>query len=252
MDVTFIGVDLAWRSDRNHTGIIVTRGGTDGARLVASSNGIKSLSAATAFIQQYTTADTVIALDAPLVIRNQTGQRPCETLIGKRFGKYGASAHSTNLSRYRDAGSIAFVQLLEEQGFIHDPNPATAKRRNGRWLFEVYPHPAQVVLFQLDRIIKYKKGKVAVKRCGLVQLQHHLVSLQRSEPRLNSSAELEALLNRDIAALNGRELKWYEDVLDALFCSYLALHFWYWGEERAEIIGSLDTGYIINPRWPTR
>ena len=28
--------------------------------------------------------------------------------------------------------------------------------RRGRWLFECYPHPAQVVLFGLERSLKYK------------------------------------------------------------------------------------------------
>lgn len=248
MTVTFIGVDLAWRSNRNHTGIAVTRGELDGARLVESSDGIKSLDAASEFIARYVTADTVVAIDAPLVIKNPTGQRPCETLIGKRFGRYDAAAHTSNLSLYPDANSVALVRMLEDQGFVHDPNPATAKQRAGRWLFEVYPHPAQVVLFHLDRIIKYKKGTLANKRSGLGQLRRHLESLREFEPPLHPSAALEELFGRDLGAMPGRQLKCYEDVLDAIFCSYLALYFWYWGEERAEIIGTLEAGYIVNPR----
>ena len=34
----------------------------------------------------------------------------------------------------------------------------------GRWVAEVYPHPAMVRMFGLPRIIKYKKGSVAERR----------------------------------------------------------------------------------------
>jgi len=36
-------------------------------------------------------------------------------------------------------------------------------------------------------------------------------------------------------------------VLDAYFCAYLALFYWRWGGERNEMIGDLQSGYIINP-----
>jgi len=40
----------------------------------------------------------------------------------------------------------------------------------------------------------------------------------------------------------------HEDTLDAVFCAYLAYYFWYWGEQRNEVFGAVDKGYIINPR----
>ena len=238
---------MAWRSERNHTGIAVIRGGPDGGEFVSSAYGIRSGEAAAGFVARYATPDTVVAVDAPLVIRNQTGQRPCETMIGRRFGRYDASAHTSNLSLYPEPGSVTFVCLLETAGFIHDPEPSTLRRRAGRWVFEVYPHPAQVVLFQLDRILKYKKGNLAAKRAGLALLRRHMASLHKLEPSLSSTRELKAILEGDLDTMTGRELKWHEDTLDALFCAYLAFHVWYWGAARNEMIGDLQTGYIINP-----
>ncbi len=56
------------------------------------------------------------------------------------------------------------VDALAGQGFRHDFQLGQARQRTGRWILEVYPHPAMVRLFRLERIIKYKKGTVAQKR----------------------------------------------------------------------------------------
>jgi predicted RNase H-like nuclease len=50
-----------------------------------------------------------------------------------------------------------------------------------------------------------------------------------------------------VTALRGQRLKDHEDALDAWFCAYLALHAWYWGAERNEVVGDFETGYIVLP-----
>jgi predicted RNase H-like nuclease len=32
-----------------------------------------------------------------------------------------------------------------------------------------------------------------------------------------------------------------------LFCAYLAYYFWYWGWERNELFGDVESGYILTP-----
>lgn len=159
-----------------------------------------------------------------------------------------AFAHTSNLTRYPNAGSIQVAQLLEQNGFSHTPNPTTDKYKGGRWFFEVYPHPAQVVLFRLEKIIKYKKGRVADKCAGLEILRHYIkTKFVEGKPSLHSTEPFEALLSREFDTMKGKALKHYEDILDALVCAYLALYYWRWGAEKAEMIGNLETGYIINP-----
>ena len=67
------------------------------------------------------------------------------------------------------------------------------------------------------------------------------------EPALRSNAALAALLTEGLATRTGRELKTYENSLDAVFCAYVAYYFWYWGWERSEVFGELSSGYILNP-----
>lgn len=250
MTTTFIGIDLAWQSDKNHSGIVVTRGDDSGAIAESASAGVTSLDAVVAFVEEHTTANTVIAIDAPLVIRNATGQRPCETAVSRRFGAYHAGAHSTNLGRYPDAPPCRLVEMLEAAGFSHEPRPHTSGERDGKWFFEVYPHPAMVNLFRLDHIIRYKKGTVSERAKGLLLLRNYLSALRVFEPPLRAGDDVERLFFESLPRLRGKALKHHEDLLDAYFCSYLALFYWSFGAARNEIIGDVNSGYIIVPNRP--
>ena len=248
MPTTFIGVDLAWQGTRNHSGIAVAIQNESGAILTALSDGITSFESAAGFIAGHASANTVVAIDAPLVITNATGRRRCETLISRKFGARHAGAHSSNLTLYPGGGPARLVGMLAEKGFTHDLDVEHAERRDGRWIFEVYPHPAQVVLFDLPKIIRYKKGSTVEKRSGLAILRQYLADvLPRSEPSLAPGDVGTSFLQQDLSGLVGMALKRYEDLLDAWFCTYLALYLWWWGSERNELLGDLESGYIVVP-----
>lgn len=245
MKTTFIGIDLAWKSARNPTGGAVLNGDRLGARLEVLSTLSPDASVAD-FISANAAANTVVAIDAPLVIVNEVGQRACETAIGKKYGSREASCHTSNLRLYPDASSIALTGALLAQGFTH-VDPARTKQ-SGRIMAEVYPHAAMVALWDLPKTIKYKRGSVAAKRVGLNTLRSHLTILRKAEPPLLRTGVSQELLSTDLDGLVGQSLKNYEDRLDALFCAYLACYFWYWGWERNELFGDTESGYILNPR----
>ncbi len=52
--------------------------------------------------------NTIVAIDAPSIILNETGQRACETAVGKRYGNRHASCHTSNMTLYL----IRLVSLL--------------------------------------------------------------------------------------------------------------------------------------------
>jgi len=247
-DPIFIGIDLAWQSDRNHSGCAVLQGNQSGLSVLEFSEGLTKLDDVEAFIKRHSRDDTVIAIDPPLVIGNISGQRPCETEISQRFGAAHAGAHTSNFALYPCAGGVRLANHLESQGFRHCPEPHK-RHLGGKWFFEVYPHPAHVVLFKRSRIIKYKKGPVASRRRGLHEFRESLRDfLCRSDPPLINNSMLQSFLELPLDILKGIALKHYEDKLDAIFCSYLAAYFWAWSYEQNEMIGTHETGYIINPR----
>ncbi|MGH9424029.1 MAG: DUF429 domain-containing protein [Thermoanaerobaculia bacterium] len=244
---TFIGIDLAWQSERNATGIAVARAEHEEALLVEVVAGVRGMNEVVALIERWSTQNTVIAIDAPLIIRNVTGRRPCESEISRRFGARHASAHSSNLTLYPSPSTHELVRRLEQLDFRHQV--AHERQATGRWFFEVYPHPAHIVLFGLDTIIKYKaksRRPRSLRLSELARLQRLLRSLQHAEPPLLRGAA-NALLSADLTMLRGQRLKDHEDALDAWFCAFLAAHAWYWGAERNEIVGDFESGYIVLP-----
>ena len=79
------------------------------------------------------------------------------------------------------------------------------------------------------------------------RLQSLLTALRDAEPALAPAAAGASLTAADLQSLRGTALKHHEDALDAWFCAYLALHTWYWGAEKTEVVGDFETGYIVLP-----
>lgn len=242
--ITFIGIDLAWRSERNNTGMAVLRGDRGGAGLIRISDSIRAIADVCEFVESHAGASTVIAIDAPLIIKNTVGQRPCETAVGREYGSREASCHTSNHRLYPDARSVDLARKLVLAGYVHAPNADEASQKV---ILEVYPHAGLVALFELPKSLKYKKGTLAQKRLGLRILTEHLSQLAQATPALLKTPYLADLLTRDLSSLDGRDLKAYEDSMDAVFCAYLAYYFWYWRLVRNRIFGDLNTGYIVNP-----
>ena len=246
MATTFIGVDLAWQSDRNTSGGVVLRGSRSRAKLDTVSAPLASTDAVLAFVRAHAGDGTVTAIDAPLIIPNETGMRACERLVGKRYGAREASCHTANRKKYPNAGSVRLAEALVADGHVHAP--AIISRPLAPVIAEVYPHAAMVALFDLQKTIKYKqKWGVGQQRSGLSILRSYLSNLACAEPPLLHNEQLSRLLAKDLMALRGRALKEYEDTLDALVCAYIAYYFWWWLWDKSEVFGDVDGGYILNP-----
>lgn len=243
----FFGVDLAWAADRRHTAVAVMEGNGNGVRLTELSEGLFALSAVEDFVLSRASKNSVVAIDASLIVENDTGQRACDTLIGREFGRFGASCHSSNRNRRYWNSGVRLASQFALAGFSHGLPLERVRQVPGRWLIEVYPHPAMIRLFKLDRILRYKKGLVEQRRAGLRELQDQLARLESRSIGLCSSPTLAALLDVDLKVLKGSLLKHYEDRLDAVLCAFLAWHCWRWGAARNDVFGDLEAGYIVVP-----
>ena len=188
----------------------------------------------------------VVAIDAPVLY---SPERNVEREIGRRFGKYKASAHSPHphVRAGRKAG-IDLGESLVKRGFTCDPRSLLNGDRPTRTAVEVYPHTIHVRLFELEERILYKKGRVAQKREGLQQYQEHLQSLiQRVAPNLLEHPDVDRNLRADTAQqARGKSLKRLDDTLDGLTCAIAAWLIWN-EPEGWEMIGDLN-GYIVAPR----
>jgi predicted RNase H-like nuclease len=190
----------------------------------------------------------LVAIDAPLIVPNEEGARPVDREITRVFGRFGAGCYPANRSRGCTRGE-AIVKALCSEGFVHDPS--LEQRTAERAVFEVYPHPATIALFDLEQTLKYKarKGRTLdSRRQELVQLREHLLHLAGAEPAMHVPLDL---AERDLQALRGVALKRYEDLLDAVVCAYTACHAWYWGPQGYQVYGDTCSGYILVPMTQT-
>jgi predicted RNase H-like nuclease len=111
----FLGVDLAWSEGRdgrssNESGVAVL----DLAGRVLDAGWTRGIAETVEWIKPQAGAESALLfVDAPLVVSNATGQRPCERQVGQRYGRWKVSANSTNLHSPRLAG-IALRKRLED------------------------------------------------------------------------------------------------------------------------------------------
>ena len=240
----FIGFDLAW-GDRRPTGLAVL---DEDGRLVHLSTHPTDEAIRTA-LAAYVEGPCLVAIDAPLVVRNATGNRPCEAALNRDFARFDAGAHPANTGKPEFATRPRGARLAESWGLDLDPESSADRRA-----IEVYPHPATVALFRLGRTLKYKNktGRPLEQlRAELLQLTGHLDGLAHAEPPmlLQGSEEWTALVADIEGAQRKSELRRAEDQVDAVVCAYVALHSLR-RPERTTVYGDLATGYIVTPSLP--
>jgi predicted RNase H-like nuclease len=237
----FIGVDLAW-GERNPSGLAVLDAG---GRVVAEELATGDAEIA-AFVSAHDAGGAVLALDAPLVVRNPAGRRPCEDQLQRRYGRLGAGPYPSNLALL--GGRVRAMELVERLPRPYLTVPRDPRRGRGWWAVEVFPHPALVELGGLRRALRYKKGLVAARVDGLRALLGVLAGLEAATPplRLSPGGRLLEELGR-LDGLRGRARKGFEDLADAHVCAYVALWWWWHGPARTLVAGDDETGAMLVP-----
>lgn len=235
----FAGVDLAWQSEKNPSAIAYGE----------LKNGVLTVCSITSNIyginQVFEELNSVehlsgISIDAPLIIKNEKGQRGCERNLSQMYGARNASCHTSNTSLYPNAKSVYLSERLIEKGYLH-----LAEKR---WQIECYPHPAIIEIFLLSERLKYKKGKVSEKKTGQIKLASLILELNNSNAvKLVVADKLEKYFNRSyIDSLAGQSLKNNEDILDSVLCLYIGAL--YTAGFKGQIFGNKDSGYIWVPQ----
>ncbi len=240
----YIGVDLAW-GGRSPTGVAVLDG-AGSLRHIGVAGGDDDLLDQLA---PYVAGECAVAIDAPLVVTNPTGNRPCEAALNRDFRRFDAGAHpaNTGLAWFADGGRGARLCARLDL----DPDPAAAGPRRA---LEVYPHAASVVLFGLPRTLKYKQkpGRdVDLLRAELLRLIGFLEDLRNARPTLDLSAHdgWDDLRESVRAATRKAQLRRAEDPVDAVLCAYVA------GSAPPRpadvaVYGDARTGAILTPALP--
>jgi len=229
------GIDLAWQGEKNSSAIAL--GNLDG-RVLSLTQIFPTCYGIDEIIDKVNSVSG-IAIDAPLIIKNRSGQRDCEKIIGKTYGARGASCHTSNLSLYPDALSIRFANKLIDNGFCHI--------ETDKWIFECYPHPSLIEIFDLPERLKYKKGNKSEKLAGQIKLANLIKSLSSSPIlQLKIPNEFVHFIDQSyILSLIGKAIKTNEDALDSIICLYISAL--YQSKKSGHLFGDLHNGYVWVP-----
>ena len=232
------GFDMAWRPENNNSALAV-------GELVGTELNVLFCRVATQSVEAWV-ADIVssaiegIAIDAPLIINNQEGQRGCEAQLNQVFRGANAGCHPSNLTLYPNAASVRAAEMLRLHGFEH-----LGKKH---FMLECYPHPSMVELFGWRERLLYKRGSVAERKQGQAQLAQAILSLQTADVSLVIEDPLLECLQTDyISNLRGAAVKTNEDLLDSLVCLYIAAL--YQTGQAAYVFGDVESGYVWVPRF---
>lgn len=243
----FVGVDLAW-SPKNGTGVAILEGDKRRSRLFSRQVLLSDREIIDYIERNVGDRHAMIAIDAPLIVPNRKGRRVAEEVVGNLFRKYDAGAHPANRQRLSQwSGKIRGEEIakqLTKAGFKH--NPYLKRFEETRTFFEVYPHPSMVVLFDLDRILRYKakpKRDYEFRWNEFERYHSHLRKLRSANPAMDLPSDL---LSVDLHSLKGNALKRHEDTLDAVFSAYIAQYAWA-NPDGCAVLGNMKKGYILTP-----
>jgi predicted RNase H-like nuclease len=260
-----LGVDLAWGEGNatkaaNETGVVALD--VNGNVLDA---GWTIGSAATAdWIHGCAGDEALLFIDAPLIVDNATGQRLCETEVGRRYWPWKVSANSTNLGS-RNLAGVALRKALETHGWRYDDG-RDGPPPGGRVMSECYPYTTIVGVAELGfdverpRYKRQPKGMTTaqsrpLRAAACDQLITALAGLEDADPPLNlRSHETTALLLDESSPLSSRAYKHREDLVDAVICAWTGLLWLRHGHGRCQVLGLTDdpspTASIIAPCRP--
>ncbi|MGF1450712.1 MAG: DUF429 domain-containing protein [Opitutales bacterium] len=231
-----VGVDLAW-GDRKPDGVCVIayhdtkpapRAVVREVRLSVGDAPLLELAT------QLLAGPTFWAIDAPIVCVNAEGSRPVDKLTHIHFGKFHAGCHPANLKL--TARPPQSLRKLRARGYRADWKTAAGPRI----VSEVYPHPAMVRWFRLERVLKYKRPPKANQLAEFARYQTLLQRLiTREFPWLDLAAAADLL--------DAPWSKNIEDQLDGLFCALVGLWHVHHRGTRTQVLGDRKTGFILVP-----
>ena len=246
-----MGIDLAWgqgsaNKKAKESGVVILDTKGD----ILQAGWTVGITETIKWIENHAHRDTLLFVDAPLVVNNESGQRLCEKQIGQRYGRWKVSANSTNKHSKSLAG-IVLREELEKLGWRYSDG-CSGPLRSGRYLSECYPYTTIVGAYELgyvDERPAYKRKPTKMKisefrphrarQCD--ELIRRIAKLSSAVPpiELASHPETNCLLE-EASPIADKAYKHREDLLDAALCAWTASLWFHLGKQRCQVLGCDD------------
>ncbi len=233
----FVGLDLAW-GEKNQTGVAVVD--ADGRLLhLGVAQDDESIETAVA---PYVDDECLVAIDAPLIVQNETGARPCEAALNRDFTTSDASARPAYRGRPEfnpPRGEVLANRLGPRFGPASQRSggPSRCSRTRRQSCCSSCKNP------------EVQEGRVRDPEARTAAVDDALIEgLDNASPRLrvNRNVPGSSCASGSRSQPDPAQLDRDEDPVDAVICAYVALYRFHRPED-VTIYGDFETGYIVTP-----
>ncbi len=238
--IRYMGLDLAW-APRNSSGGALMEPLDDGRVRLVSTSHMRTHEDVLGWIARNRGRHgAIMSVNAPIIVENSNGRRSCDEMLNQHFARHQIDDHQVNIVSAGHPRTMG--RAMMRMGF--DPDP----QAEGDRVIETFTQPAQVLLFNLERPIRLKHGPIGARKDAVARYRELLaLHLPDAFPALVSSPALRALLERDLAGLNGTRLGELEDKIEAVMCAYISAYLDLRGPEDCAFLGDLYEGYVLLP-----
>ena len=241
----YIGIDLAWTYTKE-SGICII---DDFGKIVYCESQVFTDEMIASIVEEYAQDGAIVAIDAPLIVNNETGSRSCDGALMR------AKIHDKNLSLFNCSRSF----MLNHYGIVRGEEVVRAIRnrmpdfslncdpRNKKHvIMETFPTGITLGLFPDAFPIKYKiKSKIefGVTKSELARMVDLFKRLSDFDPPVHNVTDFfnDSL---GIQAMSKKGFKNLEDKLDAFLCAYSAN---WLAKNDGKVFGDDQEGFIVLP-----
>lgn len=236
----YLGLDLGWTPRDSSGGVILEP--VEGGVRVTSADSLRAHEDTLRWLARSRgRTGCVLAFNAPIIVENLSGSRPCEKLLAEHFNQYRIDEYANNIMSASHPRTMA--KGLFRMGF--EPNPETDAAER---IIETHTQSAQVLLFGIDRPVRMKAGPIGGRKESVQRLRELIVEkLYTGVPALLPSQALDAMMTAHLPDLNGTRLGELEERLEALIVAYVAAWLGENGVASCAFLGDMQRGYILLP-----
>lgn len=211
----FIGIDLAW-TYKNESGICVI---DESGEVLVLESAVFSDKDIVNIIKTYSDEILHIAIDAPLVVNNETGSRQAERDLQRgRIHGHRLFAFNSNRTFMTKAYKGIRGEVLSNLIIEHLPNISIGMNEQNSSIIETFPTGIVSGLFPDIYPVKYKrkKGMTFEETIGQMKLMTERIGLFEQQNIISGFSDKLIIDERTITRKHHKHL---EDKLDAVLCA---------------------------------
>jgi predicted RNase H-like nuclease len=240
--IRYLGLDLGWTPRDSSGGVVLEPVEGGGVQMLAADS-LRAHEDVLRWVSRHRQrAVTTVAFNAPVVVENLSGSRPCDRLLLEHFARFRIDEYANNTISASHPRTMA--KALQRMGFDAD------LRADGDRIVETHGPAAQVMLFGVERPVRMKTGPMGGRKDAVDRMRELIIEhlMDPDAPlRLHESPALDTILDAHLPDLNGSRVGELEERLEAFLSAYTAAWLGELGAESCAFLGDLDTGYILLP-----